>query len=261
VGVSVPGKPVRVKPGHPRNHDGEHFTVLVTRTTARPRQGSDDIQKAFEEAWIGTRGYTHPDGTRQRRALAFQGHVRTVGGEIISEVFVADLPEDVTQPGDGPLAGTATRMPCPPRGTAQRRLTFTAGRKFPGLQGPRHWLRSSPDGSRIAFLMKDEDGIVQLWTVSPLGGAPVQVTRNPAGIGSAFTWSPDGRWIAHTMDRRVCVTEAATGRTQPLTAPGDEAGAPRPEACVFSPDGRKIAYVRRWPSPADRCNQVFVVEF
>jgi hypothetical protein len=52
-------------------------------------------------------------------------------------------------------------MPLSPKGCTQRRLTFTAQRKFPGIQGPRHWLRSSPDGSRIAFLMKDDAGVVQ----------------------------------------------------------------------------------------------------
>src|SRR5439155_25949486 len=133
--------------------------------------------------------------TRQRRAIAFQGQVVTARGEAISEVFIVDLPEDVTVPGDGPLEGTATRRPLPPKGTVQRRLTDTAGRRHPGLQGPRHWLRSSPDGRRIAFLMKDEDGVVQLWTVSPNGGEPVPVTRNRWDVASAFTWDPDGRRV------------------------------------------------------------------
>ena len=73
-------------------------------------------------------------------------------------------------------SATVLRMPSPPLGVAQRRLTFTAEPKFPGLQGPRHWLRSSPHGVRIAFLAKDNPGIVQLWTVSPNGGAPTQLT-------------------------------------------------------------------------------------
>ena len=150
-------------------------------------------------------------------------------------------------------------MPFPPKGTVQRRLTHTAERKFPGLQGPRHWLRSSPDGARIAFLMKDDDGVVQLWTVSPNGGPPTQVTRNPWPIASAFTWSPDGRFLAHVMDNSVCVTEASTGRTTRLTPRSDDANAPRPEACVFSPDGRKIAFVRRRRDGPAWHNQVFVV--
>jgi hypothetical protein len=256
VGISVPVGPVRVPRTHPRNHDGTHFTVLVTRTTNDPRPGSDEIARAFEEAWVGTDGYLRPDGTRQRRALAFQGQVVTERGETISEVFLVDLPDDVTNPGDGPLAGTATRRPFPPRGTAQRRLTFTAGRKFPGLQGPRHWLRSSPDGSRIAFLMRDDAGTVQLWTVAPNGGPPRQLTRNPWPIASAFTWSPDGRRIAHVMDNSIFVTNAETGEGTRLTERcGDEA-APRPEACVFAPDGSRVAFVR-WIGGR---NQVFVAD-
>ncbi len=217
VGVSVPARPVLVPRSHPRNHDGAFFSVLVTRTTALPRPGSDEIGRAFEDAWVGTAGYTRPDGARQRRAIAFQGHVVTAWGETISEAFIADLPDDVTVPGEGPLEGTATRRPLPPRGTLQRRLTCTAGRKHPGLQGPRHWLRSSPDGSRIAMLMRDDAGVVQLWTISPLGGEPAQVTRNPWDVASAFSWSPDGRFIAHAADNSVFVTEVAAGRSVRLT--------------------------------------------
>lgn len=259
IGVSVPHSPVTVSKDHPRNHDGAYFSVLVTRTTANPFPGSDEIQKACEEGWMGTNGYLRADGSRQRRALAFQGQVLTAKGEIISEVFIADLPDRLTEPGEGPLAGTETRRPRPPRGVVQRRLTFTADRKFPGLQGPRHWLRSSPDGSHIACLMKDDAGVVQLWLVSPIGGAPWQLTRNAHSIASAFTWSPDGRWLAHMMDGSVCVTEAATGHTTRLTPRGSETAAPRPEACVFSPDGTQIAYVRRVESESGFSNQIFVV--
>ncbi len=259
VGVSVPGRAVKARKDHPRNHDGAYFSVLATRTTHRPRPGSDDISKAFEEGWVGREGYARPDGTRQRRALAFQGHVLTGDGRTISEVFIADLPEDLTVAGEGPLEGTALRLPCPPQGVIQRRLTHTAGRKHPGIQGQRHWLRSSPDGSRIAFLMKDDSGVAQLWTVSPNGGPPAQLTRNPWSVASAFTWSPDGRYIAHVMDNSVCVSEAATGRTHRLSARSDDPTAPRPEACVFSPDGQRIAFVRRLDHGQDSFNQIHVI--
>ena len=157
------------------------------------------------------------------------------------------------------MAGTETRLPFPPKGTTQRRLTFTADRKYPGLQGPRHWLRSSPDGSHIAFLMKDEQGIAQLWMVSPNGGSPVQVTRNPWEVASAFTWSADGRFIAHVMDGSVCITEVVTGQTHRLTPRCDAADAPRPEACVFLPDGRRIAYGRRIVEGGQAGNQIYVL--
>jgi hypothetical protein len=259
IGVSAPIHPVRVKKDHPRNHDGEYFTVLAARTTANPRPGSDEIKRAFEEGWVGVSGYVRSDGAHQRHALAFQGHVISVHRTTNSEVFIVDLPEDLTEPGEGPLAGTEKRMPSPPKGCVQRRLTFTAERKFPGLQGPRHWLRSSPDGSRIAFLMKDDDGIVQLWTVSPNGGAPVQLTHNPSSIDSTFTWSPDGKYLAHVTDSSVCLTEAGSGKTARLTPRANDATAPRPEACVFSPDGKKIAYIKRLAESGQEWNQIFVV--
>jgi hypothetical protein len=263
VGVSVPGRPVRVALSHPRNNDGDYFSVLVTRTVNQPTPGSDEINRAFEEGWIGVHGYARPDGSRQLRALAFQGNVVDRNGQAHAEVFVVDLPGNLMLPGDSPLGGTATRRPAPPRDVKQRRVTFTSERKFPGVvQAPRHWLRASPDGSQIAFLMKDDAGVVQLWTVSPNGGEPLQVTRNSWDIASAFTWSPDGRWIAHVADGSVFATEVATGRGERLTPKLPAADAPQALACVFSPDGRHIAYTRVMPSgsPAAPFAQVFVVD-
>lgn len=258
VGVSVLGQPVRVPKTHPRNHDGEAFSVLVTRTWDNPRPGSDEISKAFEDAWVGTDGYLRDDGTRQRWAIAFLGHVVCEAGQLISEVFIADLPDDLTGAGDGPLEGTPTTRPRPPRGAVQRRLTFTAGRPYPGVQGLRHWPRSSSDGTAIVFLGRDDRGIVQLWVVSPNGGEPVQVTENADDIGSAFTWSPDGRHITHMSDGSVCVTNYLAGTTVRLTPRAEPP--PRPEACVFSPDGRRIAYIRPVPTRGTVYNQVFVCD-
>lgn len=259
VGVSVMGKPVGVAGNHPRNYDGAAFSVLVTQTVNSPKPGSDEISKALEDAWVGTDGYVKRDGKRQHRALAFQGHVVTKDGKTIPEAFIVDIPDDVTVAGDKPLEGTATTRPAPPRGTQQRRLTFTAGRKFPGLQGPRHWLRSSPDGKRIALLMRDDSGIVQLWTVSPNGGEPRQVTHNEFDVASAFTWSPDGRFIAYVADNSVFVTNVASGKSFRLTPRSDDAIAPRPQACVFAPDGKRIAFVRPAETGGQVWNQIVVV--
>jgi hypothetical protein len=260
IGVSAPIRPVEVPKGEPRNHDGACFSVLVTRTVSDPRPGSDQINKALEESWVGTNGYVRPDGTRQKHALAFQGQLVTEQRQTIAEVFIVDLPDDLTIAGEGPLEGTEMRRPVPPRGTHQRRLTFTGNRKFPGLQGPRHWLRSSPDGTQIGFLMRDDQGVVQLWTISPCGGLPRQLTHESHSIGSSFTWSPDGHWIAHVLADAVCVTDARNGRTRRLTRQFAGAVAPRPEACVFSPDGKQIAYVRPVWMEGKYFNQVFVID-
>jgi hypothetical protein len=256
IGVSIVDHPVKVPPTHPRNHSGSAFSVLVTRTSSKPRTGSDEYSRAYEEGWVGTNGYLRRDGTRQKRSLAFLGDVSTADGKLAAEVFIADLPEDLTIAGEAPLAGSATRLPYPPRGVQTRRLTRTLNRKYPGIQGPRHWLRSSPDGSSIAMLMRDDAGVVQLFTVGPEGDEPHQVTRNPHDISSAFTWSPDGRWIAHTMDNSVCVTDAQHGQTHRLTEKSVGENAPLPLACVFCPDGQAIAYLRQ----AGGFNEVFTCQ-
>jgi hypothetical protein len=258
IGVSAPVQRVGVPKSHPRNHDGAMFSVLVTKATQPPTPGTDEVSRACEEAWIGTHGYIRADGTRQRRAIAFQGDVVTSEGCAIREVFLVDVPEDVTSAAAEPLEGTATTLPAPPRGTKQRRLTYTANRKLPGLQGPRHWLRSSPDGTRIALLMRDDAGVVQLWTVSPLGGEPTQITHNAFDVASAFSWSPNGESIAYIADTSVFVTRVATGESLRLTAPCDRQFSPRPEACVFAPTGDRIAYVRPVERDGVTWNQVFI---
>jgi len=61
------------------------------------------------------------------------------------------------------------------------------------------------------------------------------------------------------MDGSVCVTDAATGATTRLTPRVTGADGPEALACVFSPDGRLIAYTRRVAGPAGTHAQVFVV--
>jgi Tol biopolymer transport system component len=107
--------------------------------------------------------------------------------------------------------------------------------------------------------MKDDAGIVQLWVVSPNGGPLRQVTRNPWNIASTFTWSPDGRQLAHVMDNSVCATDIASGKTHRLTRRTDDATAPLAEACVFSPDGRRLAYLRPVAESGRLSNQIFTL--
>ncbi len=242
VGISMP---CQVTPlhKHPRNLEGSHFSVVVTPIVPNPRAGTDDLVRACEEGWIGTEGYVRLDGSRQKRALAFQGTILPSQGQPLVEVFVCDLPEDLSKPGFGPLQGSTDQLPFPPAGVKVRRVTHTEGRKYPGIQGPRHWLRSSPDGSKIAYLAKDDNGVVQIWLVSPNGGDPKQLSHNPTDISSAFTWTPQGGHIFHSLGGSVCFTSIVGGITQRLTQP-DSNRPLRPEAFVVSPDGKKVAYTR-----------------
>ena len=259
IGVAIPGHRVEVKPDHPRNHDGTWFSALVTRTVPAPTPDSDEIKRANEEGWIGTEGYIRSDGSIQRRAIAFQGQVVSAEHGDMAEVFVVDLPGEfpaqiMNQAG---LSSTGRVEPLP--GVRQRRLTHTTDRRYPGIQGTRHWLRSSPDGSQIACLMKDDSGISQIFTVSPATGETKQLTHNDSDISSAFTWSPDGRWIAHGMAGNICLTDTQTGTTRPVSQ-SDAFGEIRKEACVFSPDGSRIAFVRSSGSPHESTNQICIIE-
>ena len=230
VAVGVPG-PVKVNKTHPRNHDGAYFSVSVTRTVSSPRPGSDEIGQALEDSWVGA------------RALAFQGQVTGADGRRFWEVFVVDLPEDIRQFRPN-----------------QRRVTFTEGAEYPGISGPRHWLRSSPDGSQIAFLRRDAAGVAQIWTVSPHGGPLRQVTRDPWPVASAFTWDPAGERIAYAADGSVFTVDVLTGRSERRTPRVEDAEAPLALACVFSPDGGRIAFLRRLgDGAAERSNQICVV--
>ena len=262
VGVGVPLRAVSVNRNHPRNHDGSHYSALVTRTVSNPEPESDEIRKAYEEGWVGNNGYLKPDGTHQRRALAFLGDVALGETGTAAEVFVVDLPEndeEMAVAGQDPLEGTTTHRPAPPRGVIQRRLTFTTDRRYPGVQGPRHWLRSSPDGSRIAFLMRDDNGVVQIRTISPNGGKPAPWTRNSSDVASAFSWSPEGESIAYVLDNSIVVTKS-DGSTRCLTPRSADAETPLPYAVVFSPDGKKIAFMRNVAhDDGNRYNQIFVV--
>ncbi|CQF20651.1 ATP/GTP-binding protein [Salmonella enterica subsp. enterica serovar Typhimurium str. DT104] len=157
VGVAVPYGPVTVPVQHPREYSGSYWCVLVSRTTPAPRPGSDDINRAYEEGWVGN------------RQIAFIGDTLSLTGKKVPELFIVDLPcheNGWKQAGDTPLTGTESTMPSPPLGVVQRRLTFTHQRVYPGLTNePRHWVRSNPQATAIAFLMRDDNGVAQLWLI------------------------------------------------------------------------------------------------
>ena len=233
VGVAVPFGPVQPPLTHPREYAGSHWCVLVSRTTPAPVPGSDEINRAYEEGWVGN------------DKLAFIGDTLSLTGEKVPELFIVDLPKEAQgwkQPGDRPLQGTPTSLPAPPAGVSQRRLTFTHQRAFPGLANvPRHWVRSNPQGTAIAFLMRDDAGIVQLWLISPQGGEPQQLTHTETGIQSAFNWHPSGAALGFVLDNRIALCDAVCGDITFLTT--DHGNPPSADAVVFSPDGRYIAWM------------------
>lgn len=246
VGVAAPYGPVSVSTQHPREYSGNRWCVLVSQTTPAPKPGSDEINRAYEEGWVG-------DST-----LAFIGDTLSVTGEKVPELFIVDLPQNESgwkQPGDAPLEGTEATMPAPPSGIHQRRLTFTHERAFPGLVNqPRHWVRSNPQASEIAFLMRDNHGVVQLWLIPPQGDEPRQLTRCATSIQSAFNWHPSGKWLGFVLENRIACCDAQTGEIDFLT--DRHCNPPSADAVVFSPDGRRVA----WMEDVEGFRQLWMTE-
>lgn len=237
------------------NISGEWFSALVVRVVPEPKPGSDEISQAVSDSWVGLNGYVRKDGGRQM-ARAFLGTVISKSGKKVPEVFIVDIPDDITQPGEfGPLEGTQTTFPMPPKGTVQRRLTHTADSAHPGCTGI---VRSSPDGSTLAFLSHDAKGIQQVFLISPLGGEVKQLTEHDSNVSGNIRWHPDGKHISYTWNGSLVWCELGTTpfkeRYSLLTTASESA----PTNSVWSPDGKTVAFNRLIGNGKDSTQQVFI---
>jgi eukaryotic-like serine/threonine-protein kinase len=109
----------------------------------------------------------------------------------------------------------------------------------------------SPNGHRLAYWASDKSSQRDIWTMSPRGDSPVQVT-NDAATDWNPVWSPEGKYLYFVSDRsggmqlwRVAIDEQ-TGRA--LSAPEL---VPTPSAfsqhISLSRDGKRLAFVNVRP--------------
>ncbi|RRN77936.1 DUF3748 domain-containing protein [Pseudoxanthomonas sp. SGD-10] len=255
VGVMFPKKVLVKEDTAFENNNGEMFSVIISEVKENLEPGTDEIDRAFDECWIGTDGYINAAGKRIKKAVAFQGNVRDAQGNIKTEIFIVDLPEDLTKPGEYPLEGTERVRPGLPQGVQQRRLTHLAN----GVQGPRHWLRSTPDGSVILFLSRDGDGFINVFSASVNGGEEIQITRNKFDVQSGINLSPDGKYVSYVAENAIFVTEITTGKSTQLTESTDDSSKPV-GAVMWSPNGEKLVYNRYVQSENGNYLQVFSLD-
>jgi len=257
IGVTHLGHPQSVPATRQFSGEADGFSVLVVTVVPNPRPGSDEISRAAQDSWIGRNGYLRADGRRQM-GRAFIGTTRDKEGRELDELFVVDIPDDITVPGPlGPLEGTDSEFPMPPAGTVQRRLTDSSQRRFPGCKGI---VRASHDGKQIAFLMQDDQADWQVFLISPWGGEPQQATFVKGGMDEGVRWHPSGKAIVSPSGTKIVVT---------TMEPGGEFGesqvmsdrAPAPFALVWSHDGKSIAYNRRIRIGEHETTQIFVADF
>ncbi len=262
IGVATAHKAVTVdKDPAGENSDGLWFSALVVKVVPNPEPGSDQISRAFSDSWVGKNGYRRPDGTWQR-ARAFLGNVRDSRGKKLTEVFLVDIPDRIDIPGEqGPLEGTLTSFPMPPRGARQRRLTRTEHGKYPGVvTDPRHWVYSCPDGSRISFLAGDDNGIIQVFFISPLGGDTVQVTHHSSSVQSSVRWHPGGDKIAYVCDNSIYVCDVRPGLSFGRTVRMTRKTPQPPLSSIWSHDGKTIAFNRPVPDGGKSYQQIFLLK-
>jgi len=240
------------------NVAGTWYSAVVVRVVPDPKPGSDEISNATSDSWIGTNGYPKPDGSKQM-ARAFIGKVNDNNGKPVDELFVVDIPDAINVPGEyGPLEGTPTTFPMPPKGTVQRRLTHTANSQFPGCVGV---VRSSFDGKQISFLARDSKEVQQIFLISPLGGEPKQITEHNSDVQSGVRWSPDNQSIAYIWDNSIVLCEISDQsfekRAKRRTAKTTDA----PSNLVWSNDGRTMAFNRSVSADGknDQKKQIFVI--
>ncbi|MFI4912203.1 MAG: DUF3748 domain-containing protein [Sedimentisphaeraceae bacterium JB056] len=257
IGVSADIGSVKVdKDAEQENFDGEYFTVLLVEVAADPKPGSDEVSKAYENCLVGLKGYKTETGKWQR-AVAYKGKTVDKNGNEVPELFIVDIPDDITAVGDGPLEGTMGHMPYPPAGAKITRLTYTQDRKYPGLSSdPRFWLSSSYDGDKIFFLMKDYEGLNQVYYASIADKKITQVTNHDFPVTSTVSVCSDGQRITYVADGSVFVTSLKDGSYVRLT-PKDGLN---PSIPIWSNNGDNIAFTKTVPdSDGEKYSQIFVV--
>ncbi|MGO1245203.1 MAG: DUF3748 domain-containing protein [Sphingobacterium sp.] len=235
VGVLIPSdSTVRVDTGKD-NNEGCMYAAVVAAVVADPVPGSDEINKAFDECWIGENGYINDQGEHIPHAIAFQGNTLDDKGSVVTEIFIVNV--DATKiRQDGRAVGEVGERPHVPVGIEQRRLT-----RSKGLSDLRYWLRSSRDGRYIYALAKDDENRNQIVQCEVLTGELTFITANPFSIASSFNLSADGTSIAFVADNNVFVFDLMVKETLQVTDNhiGDTKIVGTPS---FSPDGTYLVF-------------------
>ncbi|HSB10878.1 MAG TPA: S9 family peptidase [Blastocatellia bacterium] len=119
-------------------------------------------------------------------------------------------------------------------------------------------VRFSPDGSRIAYTVLNNDGEArpysQLWIMSVADERSIKLSAGKESSSSP-EWSPDGQWIAYDGrlgDKSGLIVARADGSNPKFLAPLQWTNSPLPstgKSIAWSPDGKRIAFVTSVPGP------------
>ena len=258
VGFMVPDMPIAIE-SQPGIQAGEEFggiyaAFLAAAVTPAAVRDSDEIEYAVEECWIGTDA-----------AIAFLGGVRDLRGMLFSEIYFCKLPSSselrssLLQCVIGQFDGSgsnASGLFKPIDNCEQRRLTHTSERKFPGVQGPRNWLVSSPSGKTLYAPMKDDRGVVQLFGVDVTTGSIEQITDLEFSIEGQITLNAAGTICGFVCQQRIVLVIISTGETRWLSHASEH----RIVGAIHFADPGRLLFNRRVGIGADGWVQIFIGE-
>ena len=120
----------------------------------------------------------------------------------------------------------------PAKGGPEKLLThFTAGYFYQPV-----W---APGGDKLAF----SDGEHKLWWVDAAGGEPKQVAQDPIAEIHDYSWAPDGRWLAYSVNdpnqiSSIWLYSLDSGKATKMSASRDNDWMP-----VFDPDGKHLYFL------------------
>ncbi|MCK5134227.1 MAG: DUF3748 domain-containing protein [Bacteroidales bacterium] len=201
-----------------------HYFSVILKPAKKRQSKVGEIEKAYGDSWVDSAGTMR----------AFIGTVRAQNGiDYENDLFVADIPADIDIATS--RSGTRDQYPEPPEGIVVRRLTY--GMNVTGI------VRGSPNGSKIAFAARDEDGIGHVFITKADGSdeQPARVTSLNSPV-SSIRWHPSGNWVFCISDGNVFVTYLGTryrfGKTIRLS---DDLLVR--DQLVVSPDGNLLAYI------------------
>ncbi len=258
IGVAHQKGPKVMVPSGLGQVQGEWYAALLVPVTAKPNPGSEQINRAYGDWWVGTKGYPKENG--YQRARAFLGNLISSRGIAYTEVFMVDVPDRLDSPGDmGPLEGTETGLPAPPKGAIVHRMTFLEDRDYPGVATDvRHWVTSSACGTWLSFLANDENGIIQVFLVSTVTKELFQATHHESHVQGTVRWNPKKNTFAYLQDNQVVLADILTNGMvadiRPITPRTSEA----PFSLCWSRNGKVLAFNRYVNSESGRWMQVFL---
>ncbi len=214
-----------------------YFAVLL-KPVKKGESKPGEIEKAYGDSWVDSLGSKR----------TFIGKVRAENGvDYESSLFVADISSsvDITSA----YSGDVNTYPEPPKGIIIKRLTHSKSDE--GI------VRGSYSGEQIAYLSKDEKGILQVFVI-PVDGSdlsetvedkPKQVTTYTTDAGN-IRWHPSDEWLFSISDGKIYASYVGSSNSfgkSILLTPDDL----NREALVVSPDGKMLAYNVNMPHASE----------